>query len=325
MRVKQRLIITDSVEMLPLQIVIEAYEMFMVGSNANSFRAKFKYDLPCFLAFLQTKFAAPCLETLTRGIIEEFIDERLSVEAPATVARRFASVQAFCRYCAAHHETFKDPCFRWSCPIVIDRAEPPAIGKDMLDKVIAATEHFKESPYVYHRARVIVFLCAHAGLRCEEARLLSFGDVKDTWLRNIKGKGRHYRKVPQTKELNQAIQEFLPLREALLKKNYRLYANLSQTAKDAYPLIVRQRKPKKQYPLHYAVDHKTIWRIVNDLGKLAGCPTLHPHALRHEFAHELLDKTKNIAVVAKALGHRSIVTTMIYTDQTDSELMKAMA
>jgi len=51
---------------------------------------------------------------------------------------------------------------------------------------------------------------------------------------------------------------------------------------------------------------------------------VHPHALRHTFATDLLRESKNIRLVQKALGHVSISTTMIYTHIVDEQLESAL-
>lgn len=51
---------------------------------------------------------------------------------------------------------------------------------------------------------------------------------------------------------------------------------------------------------------------------------VYPHMLRHTFATDLYGKSKNIRLVQKALGHSSLLTTMIYTHIVDSEMESAM-
>lgn len=48
------------------------------------------------------------------------------------------------------------------------------------------------------------------------------------------------------------------------------------------------------------------------------------HSLRYTFASDLLQKTKNIQIVQKALGHSDISSTQIYTHIVDEELEEAM-
>ncbi|MHB8993709.1 MAG: tyrosine-type recombinase/integrase [Armatimonadota bacterium] len=52
---------------------------------------------------------------------------------------------------------------------------------------------------------------------------------------------------------------------------------------------------------------------------------MHPCALRHTFATELLDETGNLALVQDALGHRRPETTRVYAKVKNSALMEAMA
>lgn len=65
-------------------------------------------------------------------------------------------------------------------------------------------------------------------------------------------------------------------------------------------------------------------RMVKQAGEKAGIPWLHVHSTRHQFASDLLRKTKNIYLVQQALGHNDITTTTIYLHLVNSELEEAM-
>ena len=51
---------------------------------------------------------------------------------------------------------------------------------------------------------------------------------------------------------------------------------------------------------------------------------LHPHALRHTFATDLLEQTGDLALVQDALGHSSPDTTRVYAKVRNSRLARAM-
>jgi len=52
--------------------------------------------------------------------------------------------------------------------------------------------------------------------------------------------------------------------------------------------------------------------------------TLTPHSLRHTFATRQYVRTNDLLVVQRALGHRQIATTEIYTHLVDGALEEAL-
>jgi len=61
------------------------------------------------------------------------------------------------------------------------------------------------------------------------------------------------------------------------------------------------------------------WLVRAGIGK-----RLSPHGLRHTFATHLYDATSDLLVVQRALGHRDIATTEIYTHLVDGRLEEAL-
>jgi len=57
----------------------------------------------------------------------------------------------------------------------------------------------------------------------------------------------------------------------------------------------------------------------------AGIPKrLGPHGLRHSFATRLYRKTGDLLLVQRALGHRDLSTTQVYTHVVDGSLERAL-
>lgn len=57
----------------------------------------------------------------------------------------------------------------------------------------------------------------------------------------------------------------------------------------------------------------------------AGVRGQSPHALRHSFGMRLYRETRDVLLVQRALGHRSVVATLAYAHATDEELREALA
>ena len=69
-----------------------------------------------------------------------------------------------------------------------------------------------------------------------------------------------------------------------------------------------------------------VWELIKALGRRAGLPELHPHALRHAYGVELHRRTGgNLRLVQEHLRHADIQTTTVYTRVTQHELQQAVS
>lgn len=82
--------------------------------------------------------------------------------------------------------------------------------------------------------------------------------------------------------------------------------------------IAEHRKAHSQYLFPGRGDNpistNRIGKIIKEIGERAGVtgPHVHPHALRHTFAHLLLESGNDPGLVSKMMGHSSSKTTEIY-------------
>ena len=65
-------------------------------------------------------------------------------------------------------------------------------------------------------------------------------------------------------------------------------------------------------------------RLAYWLGKASIVKNITPHGLRHTFATHLYASTSDLLLVKRALGHRNISTTEIYTHLSDERLEVAL-
>lgn len=161
------------------------------------------------------------------------------------------------------------------------------------------------------RNAALFTLMHEAGLRSCEVIGLMVGDVRQDDLDGrpvtkllLLGKGGKERVAYLSAEANGLLRRWLDARKALgLGRSKRVFTTLKGgLLAGAYLRELAARKGE---------EAGIGWRI-------------HPHALRHTFATNLLRDTGNLALVQDALGHSDPETTRIYAKTVNSDLARAL-
>lgn len=170
---------------------------------------------------------------------------------------------------------------------------PRYLQSEEVERIIASC-NLRSS--VGRRDRAILLLLARLGLRAGDIVAAGLGDIdwKGAWL-CVTGKSRRQTKFPLTREVGQAIADYL------------LHGR-PQTDADA--LFVRCRAPFRAFANHCAVS-VVVARAMRRAG--VNCPGGGAaHALRHSVATSMLREGASLQDIAVILGHRSITTTQLY-------------
>ncbi len=323
--------------------VIESYIRYYAAGDGHTARAK-RYDLQYFLEFHAASFrgknvAAVLVSDWTLQSTKDYIDDRLSRgEAASTVSRRLATIKHFGRTLAERVPGFVNPAREVKSPSIAT-SRPQGLTEEEISLLRAAAEQSlrdSNGSFASKRNYVLLNTLLATGLRADEVRLLfrSQLDANYEWFKNVKTKGRKFRNVYISSELRPLLESYIQECDEELAKKFPAYTSLSGTMRGSMqkglPVFLSFYRADIEKPKSLSVNPKTIWRIINGFGKMACAlspqpmPNLHPHKLRHTFAHGLLDSSKDVRLVAQALGHSDVRTTMRYTERTEEQLAAAI-
>jgi site-specific recombinase XerD len=323
---------------LSLSHIISDYINYYASADTHTARAK-RYDLNHFLLFIAqscgTKVEELLLTDWTYQQTQNFVEYRLQLgEAPATVSRRLATVKHLGRTLAERFPGFVNPAREVKSPSSPIQKPKGLSTEDvtLLRQAAMELEDQTREEFTGLRNRFLIEMLLNTGLRADEVRLLVVGQVTPDrqWIKNVRTKGKKFRDVYIDTKLRTLLEVYLAQREDQLLIKIPGYLGLTPAERDRIPLLVSFREINVLKPSTFGLAPKTIWRIVSETGLrasiLAGEPmeSLHPHKLRHTFAHGLLESSNDIRLVAQALGHSDVRTTMRYTERVNEEMAEAI-
>ena len=148
----------------------------------------------------------------------------------------------------------------------------------------------------------ILMFILYTGLRVSEACKIRFKDLNLTsrtpYVNVINGKGGKDRIVYVPSELKRMMAEYREWK-----------GNISEPIGDEdFVFVSESRKPYSPRTIQFMMqDIKNVLKL--------NCKCT-PHSLRHSFAVYLYEKTKDLRLVQKQLGHSNVQTSTIYADVT---------
>jgi len=224
--------------------------------------------------------------------------------APATVARKLASLRAFFGMLREHGEISANPADLLAAPKrsqeLPDVLTPDQVSK-LLDRIPASTP-------LELRDRALFEIAYSSGLRAEELVSLDVASIDfDGEQLRVDGKGSKTRIVPAGEPALAALARYLErARAALASGDDEPALFLSKSGRRLSTSDIRRRL--RVWSRHAAVQGG-----------------VHPHALRHSFATHLLEGGADLRSIQELLGHASISTTQIYTRVESARLKTAYA
>jgi len=288
-----------------MQTAIARFLRFLaVEKNASPLTIKsYREDLIALSEYLTEAYQGRCpapaqITTLDlRGYVAAMHEANYS---PGTVSRRLASLRSFFRFGMREGWVKDNPAKPLRNPRK-PRNLPHVLSTEEVKQLL-------ESPPAHDpmglRDRAILETLYSAGLRISELVGLNDSDLD---LRGeivrIRGKGRRERLAPLGSHAVRAIRRWLAVR----KVHPSLVDNPDR------PLFVNRFGKR--------LTTRSVARMLEKYLKQTGLDRrTTPHSLRHSFATHLLNAGADIRSVQELLGHKSLVTTQIYTHLTTANL-----
>jgi integrase/recombinase XerC len=287
-----------------LTAIARFLQFLAVERNASAYTVKsYREDLSALTDYLsQThngQLPSPGNVTVSdlRGYVAALHE---SGYAKSSISRHLASLRSFFRFGQREGWTETNPAKPLRNPRK-GRTLPHFLSAEDLGRLFDAPP--PDEPMGL-RDRAILETMYSAGLRVSEVVGLDEGDLDfDAAILRVRGKGRKERLAPVGSYATRAIDLWLKVRTL-------------------HPRVPRGPvAPVFTNRFGQRLTTRSVGRMLEKYLKLTGLDRrTTPHSLRHSFATHLLDRGADIRSVQELLGHKSLVTTQIYTHVSTAAL-----
>ncbi len=277
-----------------------------VERNASDLTIKsYREDLESLLDYLvESQRRPPHVDQITPLELREYVGAlHQAGYAQSSIARRLASLRSFYRFCQREGLARSNPAKPLRNPRR-QRKLPHFLTTRQIAKLLAAPA--ADNPLGL-RDRAILETMYSAGLRVSELVDVSDGDLDfEQGLVRVRGKGKRERLAPLGRFAVRALKRWLAVRKLSGRqpKGHQAPVFVNKFGNRITTRSIARMLEK--YLLQTGLDRKTS-----------------PHTLRHSFATHLLDRGADIRSVQELLGHKSLITTQIYTHVSTKRLRQA--
>ena len=217
---------------------------------------------------------------ITREHVEMFLADFAEGHKPATEQTRYKCLRLFFSFLLEENEITRHPMQNIKPPS-IPETPVPVFSVDQLEALLKVVEG---RDFVARRDTAILRLFMDSGMRRGEMAGLKAEDIDfEQDVAYVVGKGSRPRACPFGAKTGQAIDRYLRER--------------SKRPDAALPWLWLGKKGR--------LSDSGILQMVRRTGELAGLGPIHPHQLRHTFAHTWLSQGGNEGDLMRLAGWRS--------------------
>lgn len=278
-----------------------------VERNASPLTLKsYREDLAALEEHLTNSHAGTCppAPRITTLDLRGYVSGLHTAEyARSTISRRLASLRSFFRFGQREGWIKNNPARPLRNPRKSQRL-PHCLSTTEIGTLLSAPP--EEDPQGL-RDRAMLETMYSGGLRVSELVGLNDGDIDWTeGVLTVRGKGRRERLSPLGSFANSALKGWYRVRKLHPRERSGLLAPVFVNRFGRRLTTRSVGRMLEKYLAQTGLDRRTT-----------------PHTLRHSFATHLVDRGADIRSVQELLGHKSLVTTQIYTHLSTANLRAA--
>lgn len=279
--------------------LIEFKEQYLKYSKANKSPRTWERDITSLKA-LMPFFGNMLLESINEHHIEEYKQKRLSDGVkPKTINIELYCLSNMLRRAIEWNYLKQLPKIKF---LKYQSKPPRFLSEAEMQELMDSA-----SPWL----QPVLLVLRNTGLRVSELCRLAWKDIdfENDLLLVMNSKGNDYRPIPINEELRTTL--------LFLKENYVLQKQCRT--------IPRSRKQMQYVFCHIDGSPLKSFRTSFEKAvKKSGLLNVTPHTLRHSFASHLVMNGVDLPTVKELLGHKNIVTTMIYAHLSNEHKAKAV-
>jgi integrase/recombinase XerD len=280
-----------------IQDYIYQFKDYLISERSLSENTVYSYynDILQFFDYLKSNSEFKNISDIQDiGLLDDFIVYLSNIDIKSrSIARKISSLSLFLKFLKIEGVINENPSYLVNRPKTGSKL-PVYLTLDEIEKFIDSFDKTKPEGIRDSCLFELIYSC---GLRVSEVSNLDFSSVyfKDKIIQVI-GKGSKERYVPAGELAMVKLDDYL---------------------KKSRPVLYRKNKHTDALFLNFRgerLSRKGIWKNLKTAGKLSGIrKNFSVHSLRHSFATHLIQNGADIRSVQTLLGHKSIITTEIYT------------
>lgn len=260
----------------------------------------YENDLQNFLEFVKKHYQEDVLDEVNYAMIRSWIVSLVEKKiSNRTINRKISSLKTYFKFLLKTSQIKENPLAKHKSLKTAKKVEVPFSEKEInkVLELLAEAEGFEGI-----RNKLIVELFYATGIR--RAELINI-KTKDLSLSQktlkVVGKRNKERIIPLLPSIIITLQDYLKQRAQL------------EIIKDIDYLLLSQKGVK--------IYETLVYRIINSYFSLASEKVKKsPHILRHSFATHLLNEGADLNAIKELLGHASLASTQVYTQNSIAQL-----